>query len=391
MSRREFLRRAGLLGLTAAGRRRAGRRGGSGARAGADDPEAGAGRRAGRRHLEVRPALLHLGERHPGVLQRLRQPDQPAPRPEAPSGAGHRVEGDRPHDLDVQAAAGRQVAQRRPVHRRRTRSSASSGRTTRRRRRWWRPSSPRSTGSRRRIRCTLVIHTKKPDPLLPARLAFYGGQIVPKKYLDAGGSGHVQRQAGRDGARAARLLDEGRQGGLRGDTRTTGAARSTSTASCSGRSRRTPPRVAALLKGEVDAMMQLPPDHWDRVNQNATTRGVGALYAGLYVPRRSTPRSRRSTTRSCKQAMSLAVDRESIVKEMCRGPGDRAQRADRPGRQALRRVAAAARLRPERGAGAAEEVRATRTSRSSSRPRSGTRRTTRRCPRRSRPCGRTWA
>src|SRR5262245_35296475 len=27
---------------------------------------------------------------------------------------------------------------------------------------------------------TLVIHTKKPDPLLPARLAFYAGQIVPK-------------------------------------------------------------------------------------------------------------------------------------------------------------------------------------------------------------------
>ena len=26
---------------------------------------------------------------------------------------------------------------------------------------------------------TLVITTKKPDPLLPARLAFYGGQIVP--------------------------------------------------------------------------------------------------------------------------------------------------------------------------------------------------------------------
>ena len=31
---------------------------------------------------------------------------------------------------------------------------------------------------------TVVIHTKKPDPLLPARLAFYGGQIVPKKYLE---------------------------------------------------------------------------------------------------------------------------------------------------------------------------------------------------------------
>src|SRR5262249_46048232 len=34
---------------------------------------------------------------------------------------------------------------------------------------------------------TLVIHTKKPDPLMPGRLAFYGGQIVPKKYLDAVG------------------------------------------------------------------------------------------------------------------------------------------------------------------------------------------------------------
>jgi peptide/nickel transport system substrate-binding protein len=35
---------------------------------------------------------------------------------------------------------------------------------------------------------TLVIHTKKADPLLPARLAFYGGQIVPKKYLESVGS-----------------------------------------------------------------------------------------------------------------------------------------------------------------------------------------------------------
>src|SRR5262249_15331715 len=35
---------------------------------------------------------------------------------------------------------------------------------------------------------TLVIHTKKPDPLLPARLAFYGGQIVPKRYVESVGN-----------------------------------------------------------------------------------------------------------------------------------------------------------------------------------------------------------
>src|SRR5258705_12969066 len=37
---------------------------------------------------------------------------------------------------------------------------------------------------------TLIIHTKKPDPLLAARLAFYGGQIVPHE--DA----HAVRQYG---------------------------------------------------------------------------------------------------------------------------------------------------------------------------------------------------
>jgi peptide/nickel transport system substrate-binding protein len=35
---------------------------------------------------------------------------------------------------------------------------------------------------------TVVINTKKPDPLLAARLAFYGGQIVPKKYLESAGN-----------------------------------------------------------------------------------------------------------------------------------------------------------------------------------------------------------
>ena len=34
---------------------------------------------------------------------------------------------------------------------------------------------------------TVVIHTKKPDPLLPARLAFYGGQILPEKAAKAAG------------------------------------------------------------------------------------------------------------------------------------------------------------------------------------------------------------
>src|SRR5262245_27861029 len=39
---------------------------------------------------------------------------------------------------------------------------------------------------------TVLIHTKKPDPLLPARLGFYGGQISPKTYVGAVGAATVK-------------------------------------------------------------------------------------------------------------------------------------------------------------------------------------------------------
>src|SRR4029434_4786725 len=41
---------------------------------------------------------------------------------------------------------------------------------------------------------TVVIHTKKPDPLLPARLGFYSGQIVPKKYLETVGAETINKK-----------------------------------------------------------------------------------------------------------------------------------------------------------------------------------------------------
>ena len=69
-----------------------------------------------------------------------------------------------------------------------TPSGASSAPTTRRSRPWWPPSLTTIDHIEAPDPYTLVIHTKKPDPLLPARLAFYGGQIVPKKYVEAVGN-----------------------------------------------------------------------------------------------------------------------------------------------------------------------------------------------------------
>jgi peptide/nickel transport system substrate-binding protein len=166
---------------------------------------------------------------------------------------------------------------------------------------------------------TVVMITKKPDPLLPARLAFYGGQIVPKKYVEAvGGDTFNAKPIGTGPVRFVswtkddRIVLEANPDYFGGkpdfDRMIVRAIPEVA------------PRIAALLKGEVDIITQLPPDHGERVNANATTRVAGALYAGLYVlavnskaPPLDNP--------LVKQALSLGVDRDLIVKELWRGRG----------------------------------------------------------------------
>ena len=164
---------------------------------------------------------------------------------------------------------------------------------------------------------TLVIHTKKSDPLLPARLAFYGGQIVPKKYLEqVGPDVFNQKPVGTGPVRLGSWTKDDK------------LVLETNPDYWSGKIDvdrvifrpipETAPRVAAVLKGEVDLITQLSSDHWDRINQSATTRGVGALYAGLYclgINAKVPPLDNQMV----RQAMALAVDRESIVKELYRG------------------------------------------------------------------------
>ncbi|PYM69614.1 MAG: hypothetical protein DME10_23195 [Candidatus Rokuibacteriota bacterium] len=166
---------------------------------------------------------------------------------------------------------------------------------------------------------TLVIHTKKPDPLLPARLAFYGGQIVPKKYLESVGvDAFNQKPIGTGPVRFVSWVKDDK------------AVFEANPDYWAGRSdfdrmifRSVPeaaPRIASLLKGEVDVITQLPPDHGERVNAHPSTRVVGALYAGLYVLAANS-KVRPLDNPLLKQALSLAVDRDTIVKELWRGRG----------------------------------------------------------------------
>ena len=125
---------------------------------------------------------------------------------------------------------------------------------------------------------TLVITTKKPDPLLPARLAFYGGQIVPKKYVESVGndtfnakpvgSGPVRFGSWVKDDKAVLEANPDYWGGkIEVDRWTMRPIPETA------------PRIAALLKGEVDIITQLPPDQGERVAGNASTRNPPARQA----------------------------------------------------------------------------------------------------------------
>src|SRR6202795_4309886 len=166
---------------------------------------------------------------------------------------------------------------------------------------------------------TLLINTKKPDPLRPARLAFYGGQIVPKKYLESVGNdtfnakpvgtGPVSFGSWVKDDKAVFDANPGYWGGKIDMDRWIVRAIP-----------ETAPRIAALLKGEVDIITQLPPDQEDRIKANATTRVEGALYAGLYVLAVNSKRPPLDNP-LVKQALSLAIDRDLIVKELWKGRG----------------------------------------------------------------------
>ena len=166
---------------------------------------------------------------------------------------------------------------------------------------------------------TVIVHTKKPDPLLPARLGFYGGQIVPKKYVESVGPDTFnQKPVGSGPLRFVSWTKDDRVvleangdywGGKPDFDRLVLRAVPEMA-----------PRVAALVKGEVDIITQLPPDQGERVKANASTTVAGALYGGLYVLAVNS-KVKPLDNPLVKQALALAIDRELIIKELWRGRG----------------------------------------------------------------------
>jgi peptide/nickel transport system substrate-binding protein len=166
---------------------------------------------------------------------------------------------------------------------------------------------------------TVQIVTKAPDPLLPARLAFYGGQILPKDYFaEVGPDGFNAQPVGTGpvsfveyvvGDRLTLARNDDYWGGpIAFETVVFRPIPETST------------RIAALEAGEVDIITKVPPDQVQDVADLENARIEQVLYNGLYVlgvnstvPPLDNP--------LVKQALSLAIDREAIVEELFGGQG----------------------------------------------------------------------
>jgi peptide/nickel transport system substrate-binding protein len=166
---------------------------------------------------------------------------------------------------------------------------------------------------------TVVIKTKESDPLLPARLSYYGGQMLPSEYY---------KKVGMDGFRAKpigtgcvkfadwkkneRLVLERNSNYWRGpiqwDRIIVKPYPETAT------------RTSVAATGEADIATLIPPDQVEFVEKAGTTKVLGALYCGffLYVINTNTPPLDNKLVR---QAINYAVDRQGVVKNLWRGYG----------------------------------------------------------------------
>jgi peptide/nickel transport system substrate-binding protein len=163
------------------------------------------------------------------------------------------------------------------------------------------------------------IQTRSPDPLLPARLACYGGQMLPKRYVEAVGTQGLETRPVGTGplrfverATGDRLVTEAVPdywgGAIDADRVIFKAIPELG------------PRVAALLRGEVDLLSGLTPDHIDRVTQGPKTKVAEILMGGLYVLAVNSQRPPLDNP-LVKQALSLAIDRTAIIQELWHGRG----------------------------------------------------------------------
>jgi len=166
---------------------------------------------------------------------------------------------------------------------------------------------------------TVNIVTKEPDPLLPTRLSYYGGMMMPKQYFEKVGMEEFRRIPVGTGAlkfvewkKNERLVFEANKRYWRAPIPYAKVIYKPYP--------ETAARIAALIAGEVDFITAVPPDQVQVIEKSGTGKVDGALYAGFfayYMNVKNPPLDNKLV----RQALHHAVDRQAIVKKLWRGRG----------------------------------------------------------------------
>jgi peptide/nickel transport system substrate-binding protein len=166
---------------------------------------------------------------------------------------------------------------------------------------------------------TVNLVTKQPDPLLPTRLSYYGGMMLPKQYFEKLGMEGFRKAPVGTGAlkfvewkKDERLVFEANPRYWRAPLPYAKVIYKPYP--------ETAARIAALLVGEVDFITAVPPDQIEVIEKSGTARVEGALYAGFfaYYTNVKVPPLDNKLVR---QAMHYALDRQAIVAKLWRGRG----------------------------------------------------------------------
>ena len=166
---------------------------------------------------------------------------------------------------------------------------------------------------------TVRFAMRAPDPLLPGRVAFYGGQMLPKDYFtEVGAEQFGQAPIGTGPVQfVERVPDERlvleRYEGYWGEPINVERVIFRPIPELSA-------RIAALETGEVDIITRVPPDQVERVQELENARVEQVLYNGLNVLVVNVKQEPLDDP-LVRQALSLAIDREAILEELFAGQG----------------------------------------------------------------------
>jgi peptide/nickel transport system substrate-binding protein len=167
---------------------------------------------------------------------------------------------------------------------------------------------------------TVNIVTKGPDILQPARHAVWGnGGILPARYFQQVGPETFDRKP--IGTGPYRVVEWVKDDHLTLEANKDywGGAPNATTIVMKAKPE-AGPRVAALLSGEVNWIDLVPSDQVERVKNSSTTKVATYTLPGFTALSMNNGRPPLDN-KLVRQAMSLAIDRASIVKELLRGQG----------------------------------------------------------------------